>query len=31
MVETVCENNDERVEPDSNTIDLPRKVWWLQF
>jgi hypothetical protein len=31
MVETACENNDERVESDSDTIDLLRKVWWLQF
>jgi hypothetical protein len=29
MVETACENNDERVESDSDTIDLLRKVWWL--
>jgi hypothetical protein len=31
MVETACENNDERVESDFDTIDLLRKVWWLQF
>ena len=31
MVETACENNDERVDSDSDTIDLLRKVWWLQF
>jgi len=31
MVETACENNDERIESDSDTIDLLRKVWCLQF
>ena len=31
MVQTAYENNDERVESDSDTIDLLRKVWWLQF
>jgi hypothetical protein len=27
MVETARENNDERVESDSDTIDLLRKVY----
>ena len=31
MVEIARENNDERVDSDSATIDLLRKVWWLQF
>ena len=30
MVETACENNDERIDPDSDTIDLLRKVGWMQ-
>ena len=31
MVEIACENNDEHIDSDSATIDLLRKVWWLQF
>jgi hypothetical protein len=30
MVETACENNDERIDSDSDTIDLLRKVGWMQ-
>jgi hypothetical protein len=30
MVETACENNDESRDSDSDTIDLLRKVGWMQ-
>jgi hypothetical protein len=30
MVETARENNDERIDSDSDTIDLLRKVGWMQ-
>jgi hypothetical protein len=30
MVETARENNDERRDSDSDTIDLLRKVGWMQ-
>jgi hypothetical protein len=30
MVEIARENNDERVDSDSATIDLLRKVGWMQ-
>jgi hypothetical protein len=30
MVETARENNDERIDSDSDTIDLLRKVRWMQ-
>ena len=30
MVETARENNDERIDSDSDTIDLLRRVGWMQ-
>jgi hypothetical protein len=33
MVETACENNEELIDSDSDTIEnnVEKGIWWLQF